>query len=341
MALHIYRYQRTAARSNSSLRNESDPTATTTAQLETFTDIQVDDTKVADLDAFMADLGYTNIATDPLTTVLDAFAAITLGAGAPVQIDAGDLAVAGVSSKGAHADHQHPVSTAALANLGAQVVGVGSAGASTTLPRGDHIHPMASAAPGATIDAGDAAVEGAAVTVARTDHQHAVNTLTAPAVPAAVAAVSNAGVAATLVRGDHVHSVPIEWRTYQALWLKDLADATAATLTAERGFDRNGMVAAGVWTFVNGVYVPSAAVAASAVNFATLTIVVRTAAGAVVGTLATVTTVAGWAAGVPVALVAGAVAVVNPGEYVTIIITKTGTGAVVPAGVLEVTLTVS
>jgi hypothetical protein len=210
MALHIYRYRRDAPVSNSMLRLESDLTALAMAQLATFSDIQIDDSRVADLDAFMADMGYLNVATDPVPTVQSAFIA--------------------------------------------------------TVP---------------------------------------------------------------------------QVQTYQAIWLKDAADPTAASATAMRGFNRNGMPAGVVWTFVGGRYIPAATVAASPVNFATITLTVRTAAGAPVGTLATVTTSAGWTVNVPQALVPGAILVVNPGEYVTVAISKTGTGAIVPPGSLDAEFTVA
>lgn len=263
--------------------------------------------------------------------------------GPPTTVDAGDVASPGVGPAAAFFDHEHAVNTSVLVDLGSQVVGAGSAGVSLTLPRGDHVHPMASAAPGATIEAGDAAVEGVAVTVSRTDHQHAVSTAVVADI-APVAAAASAGVSTTLPRGDHVHALPSQWgRTYQATWEKEIADVLGTTTTPERAFDRNGMVAGAVWTFVSGVFVPNAAVPAGVMgNTATLSIEVRTAAGGVIGTLGTITVGAAWGANVSQAVVAGAVTVVNPGEYVTIRILKTGVaGRVIPAGALELTFTVA
>lgn len=69
MPIQIYRYQRIGVRTNQALQNESDATALTTGHLPDFTDISIDDSRVADLDAFMADLGYANVATNPATMI--------------------------------------------------------------------------------------------------------------------------------------------------------------------------------------------------------------------------------------------------------------------------------
>lgn len=97
--------------------------------------------------------------------------AVTLSGATPVQVDAGDVGTAGIASAAARGDHEHPVNTALLGGLGAQVVGAGSAGVAATLPRGDHVHPMASAS---AVDTRDVNAAGAATTVARSDHTHRI-----------------------------------------------------------------------------------------------------------------------------------------------------------------------
>ena len=277
---------------------------------------------------------------------------VNTGIAADIQ-PTGVAASAGVSLALPRADHVHRLELL----VGEEGVFVGARpainfiGSSVTAvdnPGSDRVDITVSAAAlgGALpiqVDAGDAGTAGVAVAASREDHEHPVNTLSAPAAPAAVAAAGAAGVALTLVRGDHVHALPIQWRTYQATWAKDAADVLGTTTTVQRAFDRNGMVAGAVWTFVSGFFVPNAAVPAGAMgNTATLSIVVRTAAGVIVGTLGTITVGAAWGANVPQAVVAGAVLVVNPGEYLTVAIAKTGVaGRVIPAGALELTFTVS
>ena len=249
-------------------------------------------------------------ATDPVDPNL-VHVAITagsaVGAGAPTTVDAGDVPVVGLSPFSSHEDHEHGVNTALAANLAAVDAAAAAAGVSATIPRGDHKH---------TVTTG---------------------------VPVSVGTANAPGVADSLARSDHVHALAIQQRTYQAVWPKDVADILGTTTTVQRAFDRNGMVAGAVWTFVAGFFMPNAAVPAGAMgNTATLTIVVRTAAGVIVGTLGTITVGAAWGANVPQAVVAGAVLVVNPGEYLTIAIAKTGVaGRVIPAGALELTFTVS
>ncbi|MFY0531520.1 hypothetical protein [Nannocystis pusilla] len=86
----------------------------------------------------------------------------------PSQIDVGDLAVIGVSTKAARADHQHalpePGVPAAVSKSAA------SAGASSAVARADHKHDVTTASPVAA--AGTNSSEGVASTLARSDHVH-------------------------------------------------------------------------------------------------------------------------------------------------------------------------
>jgi len=117
---------------------------------------------------------------------------------------------------------------------------------------------------------------------------------------------------------------------------KTAADGSAGAATAE-----TVVGAVGAACVIGSVkFTPAAALTADNANYATILVQKRTAGGAPV-TIATVTTqITGsgnWAQWSPVAIpvVAGAVAA---GDAVTYSITKTGTGVVVPAGVLALFL---
>jgi len=76
-------------------------------------------------------------------------------------------------------------------------------GISGLAARADHKHDVVTAVASSSVDIGDAAAEGVAVSLARSDHQHAVP---APAaVPPPVAAAGSIGVATTPARSDHTH----------------------------------------------------------------------------------------------------------------------------------------
>lgn len=117
-------------------------------------------------------------------------------------------------------------------------------------------------------------------------------------------------------------------------WLKSAVDGAAGTATAETPIGQMG----GATPLVAIRYVPGAALVADNANYATILIQKRTGAGAP-STVATVTTqIAGgsgnWTAFVPVNIPISAGAILA-GDVVTISITKTGTGVVVPLGTLE------
>lgn len=78
-------------------------------------------------------------------------------------------------------------------------------GALVSIANKGHQHAVATGAATAQIDVGDAAAEGASSNLAREDHQHA---LPAPAAPADVTkAAASAGAATTVARADHKHDV--------------------------------------------------------------------------------------------------------------------------------------
>lgn len=149
------------------------------------------------------------------------FAATTLhvGAGLGIQVNADTVDVlygnsgqvvavtkavadGGALSLAARIDHKHDVSTAAPA-AGAVAIGNAAAeGAATSLSRSDHVHAVvAPAAPG-NVDK-SAASAGAATTFARADHKHDVSTAAAIDLTDATNAE---GAATTLARSNHTHS---------------------------------------------------------------------------------------------------------------------------------------
>ena len=76
-------------------------------------------------------------------------------------------------------------------------------GLGVTAARDDHKHDIDTAAPGAgAVAVGNAAAEGAATTLARSNHQHAV----ARGNPVSVGTANNAGIGTDFAAGDHVHA---------------------------------------------------------------------------------------------------------------------------------------
>lgn len=136
-------------------------------------------------------------------------------------------------------------------------------------------------------------------------------------------------------------------------WNKPAADGAAGTATAETPFYRHPLVQSGspLATIVDKLsikdikYTPGAALTADNANYATITIRKRSALGADLGVVASVTTqITGsgnWTAWVAVnlALANSSDSTVDmaPGDILTVQITKTGSGVVVPLGELSVT----
>lgn len=90
--------------------------------------------------------------------------------GTPTMVDAGDAGIIGGATGAlAWSDHQHPVNTAAAANLSISDASAASAGTSNTIPRGDHKHQVSTGTP---VALGAALAEGTASTLARSDHVH-------------------------------------------------------------------------------------------------------------------------------------------------------------------------
>lgn len=96
-----------------------------------------------------------------------------------------------------------------------------AAGAAATLARSDHKHAIATAAPG-TIAPDDAAAEGVSTSFARADHTHAI----AAAAPSDVGTANAEGASTSFARADHVHNDPF-CRAYEV----DNTGVAAVTLT--------------------------------------------------------------------------------------------------------------
>jgi hypothetical protein len=123
-------------------------------------------------------------------------------------------------------------------------------------------------------------------------------------------------------------------------WEKAAADGAAATTTAESTIIR-APFALGVFA---AYYVPAAALTADNTNFATITIAKRDVNGANSVTLATVTTqITGsgnWTAFKPVPIPLQSTAVnLAAGEVLTVTIGKSGSGVVVPIGMVHLDTT--
>lgn len=117
----------------------------------------------------------------------------------------------------------------------------------------------------------------------------------------------------------------------RVIWDKEAADAAAATATAEHTI----YVADGHETIDSLQFMPDAAVALNAANYASIIVQVRNGAGGAPQVVATLTTAAtnltAW-----IAQTLGALAhnVLAPGSLLTVQITKTGTGVVIPSGAI-------
>lgn len=101
-------------------------------------------------------------------------------------------------------------------------------GAATVPSRRDHTHGTPTAAAGASA-VGDTAAEGAAASLARSDHRHAREAFGAVAAQTAFGAASTNGAAATVARSDHAHGTPThDTGAHSAIPLSGLAVPTAA-----------------------------------------------------------------------------------------------------------------
>jgi hypothetical protein len=123
-------------------------------------------------------------------------------------------------------------------------------------------------------------------------------------------------------------------------WTKAAVDGATANATAETVI---GTVGPGVQGLALGAvqFVPAAALVADNANYATLTVTKRT--NGVPGTPVTIATATtqitgtgNWTAWKAVTIPLAAGAFVSPLDTISIAITKTGTGVVVPQGVLGI-----
>lgn len=121
--------------------------------------------------------------------------------------------------------------------------------------------------------------------------------------------------------------------TQQLSFTKDAADGAAATATAETLFARAPVAG----RILAAYYCPSAALTADASHYASLLLAKRDGAGGASAAVATKTTATGsWTAFVPVSLGTITNGTLVAGDVLTVAITKTGNGVVVPSGTLVV-----
>jgi len=108
-----------------------------------------------------------------------------------------------------------------------------SAGAALTLARSDHRHAIAAAAAGASA-VGDAAAEGVSTSFARADHVHSREGFGAVTAETGFGGTSTNGVATTLARSDHRHGTPALSSTTPAAETIGAAGTVGVGTTAAR-----------------------------------------------------------------------------------------------------------
>jgi len=131
-----------------------------------------------------------------------------LASTAPTQIDVGDLAVVGVATEAARADHQHalpvPAVVATLTPDNAPALGV-----SAKVAREDHVHGIAA---DVAVTTGSANAEGTSASFSRADHVHigtvAVQDEGAPVSREPIIDFVGAGVTATAGAGKVTVNIP-------------------------------------------------------------------------------------------------------------------------------------
>lgn len=170
--------------------------------------------RLADLEAGASSTTVA-LAGNGLTKSVDT---LHVGAGAGIQSNAdtvevlfgvaADLAnvtkaaeAAGVLNTAARSDHKHDASTAAPAAAAVAIGNAASEGTATSLSRSDHVHAVTAPAAPANITKA-AADAGAATTFARADHKHDASTAAA----ATITTANAEGTATTLARSDHTHN---------------------------------------------------------------------------------------------------------------------------------------
>ena len=117
---------------------------------------------------------------------------------------------------------------------------------------------------------------------------------------------------------------------------KQSADGAAATATPETPIGGVGSVDTVPIPLGNCVIHPSSTLAAAGTNFATITVAKRTNGGAPVTLYTYSTAVSSFTAFTPFVIAPAGGAFVTPGDEITLTITKTGTGVIVPALYLAV-----
>jgi hypothetical protein len=124
-------------------------------------------------------------------------------------------------------------------------------------------------------------------------------------------------------------------------WPKSSADGAAATATPETSV---GLVGPGPQAIPVGTcqFHTSAALTANSANFATITIFKRTNGGSATTLASLSTTTTNWNAFTNIAIpLAATPEFVSPGDSITVAITKSGTGVIVPQGQLACFTTIN
>lgn len=98
-----------------------------------------------------------------------------------------------------------PASTSLPSDMGAE-------GAAATVARSDHRHPREGFGSPAASAVGDASTNGTATSVARSDHKHAREAFGAVTAQTSYGQASSNGAATTVARSDHTHGTPaVDW----------------------------------------------------------------------------------------------------------------------------------
>ena len=136
----------------------------------------------------------------------------------PTQVDK-SAPLAGVVPESARADHKHDVLTGTPSDITATQPN--TEGASNFLSRADHLHAINTTGTPTTINAGDPAGQGGSTGLARASHTHGVNT-GAPAL--GIGAGNSEGSAISLARSDHNHAIRTTNGGGTDLTMGDVAD---------------------------------------------------------------------------------------------------------------------
>jgi hypothetical protein len=150
--------------------------------------------------------------------------------GSPTASAVGDVSADGVSTSVSRTDHKHAREAFGAATAQTTYGASSGNGAATTVARSDHTHgtPSLSANVASTQAIGDAATNGTGTAPAKDDHKHAMPAFGAVTAQTAFAAASGNGAAASVARSDHTHGTPThDTAAHSAVSISGLAVPTA------------------------------------------------------------------------------------------------------------------